>query len=94
MAWEVKNSHRMKLFTGQDVNCDPSEEEGEERTATLEVRDKKSCCPSEYKYLFGIPVDEEIIKFSTGAGSGSSRSFKIDSTEREQDGYTQKSSQR
>ena len=46
------------------------------RTATLEDRDKNSCCPSESKYLSGIPVDETIMKFSTGPSTGSSKSVK------------------
>ena len=63
----------MKLFNGQNENNDPCEEGGEERTATLEDRDKDNCCLSERKHLFGIPVDETIMKFSTGPSTGGSK---------------------
>ena len=82
----------MKLYNGQDKNNDPSEECGEERTAALEVnsghsetknsvklfndRDKNNCCPSKHKYLFGIPVDDTIMKFTTGPSTRSSKSDK------------------
>ena len=76
MAREANSGHSMKLFNGQDENNDPSEEGGEERTATLEDLDKSNCCPSERKHLFGIPVDETTMKFSTGPSIGSSKSVK------------------
>ena len=72
MAWEANNDHRMKLFTGQNEDNDPNEEGGERGMATLKEREEESCCPSEHKYLFGILVDKQIMKFSTSPRMGSS----------------------
>ena len=64
-------------------------------TSTMKLlndQDKTNCCPSEHKYLFSIPIDETIAKFTTGLSTGSSKGYKTDFTEWEQVGYVYRSS--
>ena len=83
-----EEGHRMKLFTDQNDYINPHEEGGEGGMATLKEREEVSWCPNKHKYLFGIPVDEQIMKFSTGPRMGSSN---ISNNRRERDGYMCKS---
>ena len=71
-----EEGHRMKLFASQNKDNDPNEEGGEGGMASLKERESVSCCPNKHKYLFGIPVDEQIMKFSTGPSIGSSKTSK------------------
>ena len=68
-----EEGHRMKLFTDQNEDIDPHEEGGEGGMATMKEREEVSCCHNKHKYLFGILVDEKIMKFSTGLRMGSSK---------------------
>ena len=63
----------MKLITDQNEDIDLNEEGGKGEIATLKEREEVSCCPNKHKYLFGIPVDEQIMKFSIGLRMGSSK---------------------
>ena len=59
------------------VSCtDPHEDGSEEGKATLKGREVVRCCSNKHKYLFGIPVDEQTMKFSTGPRMGSSKTVK------------------
>ena len=73
---EVASFSSSKLLTKQSKDIDLHEEGGEEGKATLKEREVVSCCSNKHKYLFGIPVDEQIMKFSTGPRMGSSKTVK------------------
>ena len=73
----MKEDGMTKLFKEQsnDANL-REEEEGEEEKHITEGRDAVTRCSSEHKYLFGIPIDEQTIKFSTGPRVGSGKNNK------------------
>ena len=65
------------MWEREVVTCtEPQEEGSEEGKATLKVREILNCCSNKHKYLFGIPVDELTMKFSTGPRMGSSKTIK------------------
>ena len=70
-----------KRTAALEVNSGHSEMKSSVRgTATMmklsNDQDENNCCPSEHKCLFGIPVDETIMKITTGPSTRSSKTYK------------------
>ena len=67
----------MKLFNDQDENnCCPSKAGGVSRTAALVEKRADGDGAHEQKLLFGFPVDEAIMKISTGLSMRGNKGYK------------------